>query len=295
MDGKFSANREDAGRKLMTHRIRHEVYEILEGPHIGKGRGKWAAIFFSVLIAVNVGAAVLETDPTYFQEYFPFFSALTIVSVGIFTIEYILRLWVCVENPLYSGARWGRLSYAASPLAIIDLVTLVPFYAVVFISNPDIAFLVRFSRILWILKLGHYTIALDTMAKVVRAKKEELSVAFFFLFLVLILSSSLMYYAENAAQPTKFTSILASMWWGVETLSTVGYGDIVPVTPLGKLIGSVVAISGIALFALPAGILASGFVAELRREKEEKSMGKAEIVCPNCGEVIKLEEVEGPK
>jgi voltage-gated potassium channel len=279
----------------MTHRIRHEVYEILEGPHIGKGRGKWAAIFFSVLIAVNVGAAVLETDPTYFQEYFPFFSALTIVSVGIFTIEYILRLWVCVENPLYSGARWGRLSYAASPLAIIDLVTLVPFYAVVFISNPDIAFLVRFSRILWILKLGHYTIALDTMAKVVRAKKEELSVAFFFLFLVLILSSSLMYYAENAAQPTKFTSILASMWWGVETLSTVGYGDIVPVTPLGKLIGSVVAISGIALFALPAGILASGFVAELRKEKEEKSMGKAEIVCPNCGEVIKLEEVEGPK
>jgi len=279
----------------MTHRIRHEVYEILEGPHIGKGRGKWAAIFFSVLIAVNVGAAVLETDPTYFQEYFPYFSTLTIVSVGIFSIEYILRLWVCVENPVYAGARWGRLRYAGSPLAIIDLVTLVPFYLVVFISNPDIAFLVRFSRILWILKLGHYTVALDTMAKVVRAKKEELSVAFFFLFLVLILSSSLMYYAEHAAQPTKFTSILASMWWGVETLSTVGYGDIVPVTPLGKLIGSVVAISGIALFALPAGILASGFVAELRKEKEEKSMGSTEIVCPNCGEVIKLEEVEGPK
>ncbi|MBP1928855.1 voltage-gated potassium channel [Methanolinea mesophila] len=279
----------------MTNTIRHEVYEILEGPHIGKGRGKWAAIFFSVLIAVNVGAAVLETDPTYFQEYFPFFSTLTIFSVGIFSLEYILRLWVCVENPAYAGSRWGRLRYAATPLALIDLVTLVPFYTVFFISNPDIAFLVRFSRILWILKLGHYTPALDTMAKVVRVKKEELSVAFFFLFLVLILSSSLMYYAEHAAQPTKFTSILASMWWGVETLSTVGYGDIVPVTPLGKLIGSVVAISGIALFALPAGILASGFVAELRKEKEEKQMGSGEIVCPNCGEVIKIEEVEGRK
>lgn len=279
----------------MTNTIRHEVYEILEGPHIGKGRGKWAAIFFSVLIAVNVGAAVLETDPTYFQEYFPFFSTLTIFSVGIFSLEYILRLWVCVENPVYAGSRWGRLRYAATPLALIDLVTLVPFYTVFFISNPDIAFLVRFSRILWILKLGHYTPALDTMAKVVRVKKEELSVAFFFLFLVLILSSSLMYYAEHAAQPTKFTSILASMWWGVETLSTVGYGDIVPVTPLGKLIGSVVAISGIALFALPAGILASGFVAELRKEKEEKHMGSGEIVCPNCGEVIKIEEVDDQK
>jgi voltage-gated potassium channel len=279
----------------MTHRIRREVYEILEGPHIGKGRGKWAAIFFSVLIAVNVGAAVLETDPTYFQEYFPFFTTLTIFSVGIFSIEYILRLWVSVENPRYAGSRWGRLRYAFSPLAIIDLVTLVPFYMIFFISNPDIAFLVRFSRILWILKLGHYTPALDTLAKVVRAKKEELSVAFFFLFLVLILSSSLMYYAEHAAQPTKFTSILASMWWGVETLSTVGYGDIVPVTPLGKLIGSVVAISGIALFALPAGILASGFVAELRKEKEEKSTGGGEIICPNCGEVIRIEEAGTPK
>jgi voltage-gated potassium channel len=279
----------------MTHRVRHEVYEILEGPHIGKGRGKWTAIFFSVLIAVNVGAAVLETDPTYFQEYFPFFTTLTIFSVGIFSIEYILRLWVSVENPRYAGSRWGRLRYAFSPLAIIDLVTLVPFYLIFFISNPDIAFLVRFSRILWILKLGHYTPALDTMAKVVRVKKEELSVAFFFLFLVLILSSSLMYYAEHAAQPTKFTSILASMWWGVETLSTVGYGDIVPVTPLGKLIGSVVAISGIALFALPAGILASGFVAELRKEKEEKSTGSGEIICPNCGEVIRVEEAGTPK
>jgi voltage-gated potassium channel len=279
----------------MTHRIRHEVYEILEGPHIGKGRGKRAAIFFSVLIAVNVAAAVLETDPAYFQKYFPFFTTLTIISVGIFSIEYLLRLWVCVENPVYAGHRSGRLRYAATPLAIVDLVTLVPFYTVFFISNPDIAFLVRFSRILWILKLGHYTPALDTMAKVVRAKKEELSVAFFFLFLVLILSSSLMYYAEHDAQPTKFTSILASMWWGVETLSTVGYGDIVPVTPLGKFIGGIVAISGIALFALPAGILASGFVAELRKEKEEKSMGSGEIVCPNCGEVIRIEEVESPK
>ena len=279
----------------MTHSIRREVYEILEGPHIGKGRGKLAAIFFSVLIAVNVAAAVLETDPTYFQEYFPFFTTLTVISVGIFSIEYILRLWVAVENPRYSGSGWGRLRYAFSPLAIIDLVTLVPFYMIFFISNPDIAFLVRFSRILWILKLGHYTPALDTLAKVIRVKKEELSVAFFFLFLVLILSSSLMYYAEHTAQPTKFTSILASMWWGVETLSTVGYGDIVPVTPLGKLIGSIVAISGIALFALPAGILASGFVAELRKEKEEKSMGSSEIVCPNCGEVIRIEEVGGPK
>jgi voltage-gated potassium channel len=277
----------------MTHRIRHEVYEILEGPHIGKGRGKWAAIFFSVLIAVNVGAAVLETDPLYFQEYFPFFTGLTIISVAIFTIEYILRVWVSVENPVYAGSRWGRLRYAVSPLALIDIVTLVPFYLVYFISNPDIAFLVRFSRILWILKLGHYTPALGTLAKVVRVKKEELSVAFFFLFLVLILSSSLMYYAEHDAQPTKFSSILASMWWGVETLSTVGYGDIVPVTPLGKFIGGIVAISGIALFALPAGILASGFVAELRKEREAKALGSAEIVCPRCGEVIRIQDAAG--
>jgi voltage-gated potassium channel len=128
--------------------------------------------------------------------------------------------------------------------------------------------------------LGRYSESLRTVTRVIRSKKEQLSVAVFVVAIMLVVASSAMYYLEHEAQPKTFSSIPAAMWWGVVTLTTAGYGDIYPVTTLGKVVGAMIALLGVGLFALPAGILASGFAEELRDRREEKQ------ICPHCGRAI---------
>ena len=142
----------------------------------------------------------------------------------------------------------------------------------------------RLFRLFRILKLARYSESLQTFVDVLRLKKEELMLMLFAIIILLIISSSLVYEAENEAQPEAFSSIPAAMWWGVVTLGTVGYGDIFPITPMGKLIGSFVVILGIGLFALPTGILASGFAEVLAKRKEERQKGRE--MCPHCGRYI---------
>lgn len=129
--------------------------------------------------------------------------------------------------------------------------------------------------------MSRYVKALDTLDDVIKEKKEDLIVPLAIILLLLVLASSVMYLAETDAQPDKFPNILATLWWGVATLTTVGYGDIFPIMPLGKFIGGVIAFLGIGLFALPTGILAAGFAEEVqkRRRKEVK-------ICPHCGKEI---------
>ncbi len=144
---------------------------------------------------------------------------------------------VAVEDPRYHLFLGGRVRYAFTPLALIDFFSVAPFVVFLFISTPDIVPYMRFARIFWILKLGHYSPALITMGKVLQAKRQEIFMTFFVIFVLLILFSGAMFFLEHQAQPEKFSSVLASMWWGVQTLSTVGYGDIIPITPLGRLLG----------------------------------------------------------
>jgi len=136
-------------------------------------------------------------------------------------------------------------------------------------------------RIFRLFKLGRYSSAMKTMARVLRNKKEELGITIFIVLLLLIIASSLMYFVENPVQPEVFSSIPAAMWWGVETLTTVGYGDVIPQTALGKALGMVIAILGIGMFALPAGILGSGFFEEVQSKRRESE------VCPHCGKEIR--------
>jgi voltage-gated potassium channel len=163
-------------------------------------------------------------------------------------------------------------------MAIVDLLAILPFYAPM-VVRLDLRFLraLRLIRILRLLKLGRYSQAMQTIARVVVAKKEELLVTAFVVFILLLLGSAGLYYAEHDAQPEAVPSIPAAMWWGVVTLSTVGYGDIVPVTPAGRFLGAVVALLGIGMFALPTGILGAAFVEEVRRRRA------ATRVCPHCG------------
>jgi voltage-gated potassium channel len=282
-----------------------QVYEILESRVFEHPLGKAIASALSLLIFFNVVAAVLETDTAIFTAYGHLLDTFAFFSVMVFTVEYVLRVWCCTENPEYAHPFFGRLRYMRSPMAIIDLLVILPLLLSPFlVSYHWIYAMVRFSRIFWILKIGHYSRSLETLGRVVSAKRGEMLTAFFIMFVLLILGSALIYFAEHDAQPQKFSSVLASMWWGVETMATIGYGDMVPVTPAGKIIAGLIALVGVGLFALPAGFLASGFVEEVKERKEgEQGHGCGQKVssalrtCPHCGkdlEEIPEKQQKGP-
>jgi voltage-gated potassium channel len=183
-----------------------------------------------------------------------------------------------------------------TPIAIIDLLVILPLIVSPFlVAYPEFYSFIRFSRIFWILKIGHYSASFKTLGRVLSAKRGEMFIAFFIMFVLLILGSALIYFAEHTAQPEKFSSVLASLWWGIETMATIGYGDMVPVTPLGKIIAGIVALLGVGLFALPAGFLASGFIEEVNRKKEERlgihqEMVAGSATCPHCGRNLRVDE-----
>jgi voltage-gated potassium channel len=205
------------------------------------------------------------------------FRAFEIFSVAIFTVEYLLRLWSCTAAEKYSWPLMGRLRFTFTPLAIVDLLAILPFY----LPQVDIDLrFVRIVRLFRIAKVGRYSRALSTFGRVAAAKRAELIAILSILVILLILASSLMYYAENDAQPDRFSSIPAAMWWGIATLTTIGYGDIYPITGVGKLLAGFVAVLGVGMFALPTGILGAAFVEEIQSAKRKRS------ICPHCGREI---------
>jgi voltage-gated potassium channel len=273
----------------MDATIKPRVYEILESRILEHPCGRLIAALLSILIFLNVIAAVLETDAAIFHSFGGMLDVFAVFSVLVFTVEYLLRVWCCTENPEFRDPVRGRLRYMRTPMAIIDLLVILPLLISPFlVASPGIFSLVRFSRIFWILKIGHYSASLKTLGRVLLAKRGEMFIAFFIMFVLLILGSALIYFAEHEAQPAKFSSVLASMWWGIETMATIGYGDMVPITPMGKVIAGIVALLGVGLFALPAGFLASGFIEEVNRKKEERlgvhrEMIAGSAICPHCG------------
>jgi len=269
-------------------RIRRRVYEILEVAEEGDRTSRAFDLFIVCLIALNVLALVIATVPA-FSPLSGAFRAFEAVSVVIFSLEYVLRMWSCPERTGETHPGRQRLRFAGSGMMLVDLFAILPFYITLAVPGAavlDLRFLraVRLMRIFRLFKLGRYSTAMKVLGRALKAKKEELGVAVFVVLILLILASSLMYFVENPAQPDVFPSIPAAMWWGVATLTTVGYGDVVPVTFLGKVLGSIVALLGIGLFALPAGILAGGFAAEVQRRKE------ADARCPHCGRKLESRE-----
>lgn len=260
--------------------LKQRLFDILHDDDVEDPLERSFNTFMLVVIFLSVISVILETDESIFAIGHTFFTAFEIITVALFTFEYLLRIWTCTMDPRYTSPILGRLKWAVTPMAIIDLASILPFY--IPSSGLDLRFLraVRLIRLFRLLKMVHYSQSLKTLTNVLRAKKEELLVTLFAGIIVLVLASSLMYYIEREAQPESFNSIPSSLWWGVATLTTIGYGDIYPKTALGKSLGSVIAILGIGLFALPSGIIAAGFTAELQNKK------KKAIVCPHCGEVI---------
>jgi voltage-gated potassium channel len=253
---------------------RRRIHEALDVQHAHDPLGRVVQPALAAMVLANVALAIAETVPGVAQRLPAPLRWFELFSMGVFAIEYALRLWTSAELTPFARPWTGRLRYALTPLMLVDLaVLLLPAWL-------DL----RPLRILRLFRLVRYSKRLMLLLRVVRDRAEELLVAMAMAAILLIIASTAMYWVEHRANPG-FDSIPATMWWGVATLTTVGYGDVTPITPLGKVLGGFVALLGVGLFALPAGILAGGFAEELQRLRKERQAGHAGHVprCPHCG------------
>jgi voltage-gated potassium channel Kch len=224
--------------------------------------------FIMVWVVVSVVAVVLESVASVHYVLNLEFIILDTIAVGVFSIEYLLRMYTVVESPNHKHAFFGRLKYAKTGNAIIDLLAVLPFFLEAFLHHLfDLRFL-RVFRLLRLLKLTKYTGSTQTLVTVIVREWPVMSASVFIMMLLVVLTASLGYLFEHEAQPDKFEHIPASIYWAVITLASVGYGDISPVTPIGRAMTIILAILGIGIFAIPSAILASAFSDQLRIERE---------------------------
>lgn len=267
----------------MYSRIKRRAYEIVEPTPEGDRPSHLFDTALITLIGLNLLAIALETIAPLGEQASGAFLVFEIVSVAIFTGEYLVRVWACTEDPDYAHPVKGRLRFAVQPLVLMDLIAILPFYIPLLVT-ADLRFVrsLRLLRVFRLVKITRYSESVEIIGTVLRSRRNALLSTLFVTFILLFMASVLMYLAERDAQPEGFSSIPAAMWWGMVTLTTVGYGDLAPATPLGRILGAVVALFGIGLFALPAGILGSAFVDEL----EARRSARRPPACPHCGKPI---------
>ena len=219
-------------------RLKKKIFLTLE---IGKGDDKLSKrvdVVIMTMILMNVAAIILETVESIHTEYIVLFKYFEYVSVVFFSMEYLGRVWTCTFMEKYKHPVWGRLRFMFTFLAVVDLLAVLPFYLPLFFAmDGRVLRLMRLFRIVRIFKMGRYSSAFNMITRVVSKRREELLITLTIVFVMLILASSFMYYVEHEAQPEVFKSIPETMWWGVATLTTVGYGDVYPITSLGKVLG----------------------------------------------------------
>jgi len=245
------------------------VAQVLESSGEQINRGRHLDFCLVLLILINVIAIVIESVQSIATEYRLYFIWIELISVGIFTIEYLSRLWACVDKEKYRNSGDShfkmRLKYITSPLALIDLLAILPSYLMLFVSF-DLRFL-RVIRLMRVFKLTRYSRAMQLLLQSFKEEASSLGAAFFIMAIVLILASCGIYLIEHDVQPDKFGSIPESMWWAMATLTTVGYGDVVPITPLGRFFGGLITVLSMGMVAIPTGLLASSFSEQLRKRR----------------------------
>jgi len=275
--------------------LKCRVYHLLDVDN----RSIASKIVQGVIIAMILFSAfslVLQSVSEYKLLYYSYFRVFDTISVTFFSIEYILRLWTITCDPRYAKPISGRIRYGFTFMQVIDLLAILPYFLSFVVFDLRVLRLLRVFRLLRIFRIMSYVRALTLIVGVLKKKAGELIITVIFLIFLLLIASSAMYYAENNAQPDSFPNIIASMWWAVITLTTVGYGDVYPITVIGKIIGGIIAIIGIGFFAFPTGILTSGFnevIQEYKQRKEgededdndEKEKDKdEEKTCSACGQ-----------
>jgi voltage-gated potassium channel len=265
----------DSAKPSPVKHVRHKtslrrlVYHMLGGEGHQDPWVRFVDYFLIGLILLNIFSVVLESVASLSIAHGPIFHAFDLISVAIFSVEYVFRIWTCVEsdNPAFRHPVLGRLRYMATPLAIIDLLAVLPFYLGMFVEIDLRA--MRVLRLLRVFKLTRYSSAMTMLIAVIKQESRAVGAILFIMAVMIVFSASVMYLFEHPVQPAAFPDIPAAMWWSVVTLTTLGYGDITPITPLGRMFGGFVAIMGVGMVALPSGILATGFAEQLRQRREE--------------------------
>jgi voltage-gated potassium channel len=251
----------------MAKTLKKRIFDVIESPDPEDWKGKCFDEFMIVLIVINVIAVVLETVESLAVAYGTIFQYFEYFSVTVFSIEYALRIWTADENDdqRFHPPVKGRVRFALTPMALVDAIAILPFYLQVFLAI-DLRFM-RVFRLLRLLKLTRYSAALQMLGAAVYGQRRALGAALVIIVTLLVFASSVIYLLEKDVQPEAFASIPQAMWWGLATLTTVGYGDVTPISVAGKVFGGFIMVLGIGMFALPAGILATAFGNEISKRE----------------------------
>ncbi len=248
--------------------FRQKVHALVFPSKFGGELQKIFDVFIGIWVLLSVMAVILESVESIHYILNLQFVILDGVAVAIFSLEYFMRLYACVEEPGHKNPIMGRFTQAKSPATFIDFIAILPFFLEVFLHHLlDLRFL-RVFRLSRLLKLTRNSDATEVLFRVIAREWPIMGAAAFIMGLLLVLTASLGYLLEHDAQPEKFENIPQSIYWAVITLASVGYGDISPVTPIGRAMTSVLALLGIGIFAIPAALLASAFSDELIKDRE---------------------------
>lgn len=287
--------------------LRQGIFKLIDDDNVAESRlnGRLSSVIM-FLIIVSIIAVILESDAVISANYKDWFIAFEVFAVFVFTLEYLARIYTAsLQYPHLSRGR-AVWKYITSPMAIIDFLAILPFYIELVLSILPMIFpsmeqstgmldlrfirVLRLMRLLRIFKLNRYNSSMKLIGDVMKEEKEKLFITIFMTGILLVLSSALVFTVEHDAQPEDFPNIYASMWWAIATLTTVGYGDVFPVTAMGKILSGVIALLGIGLVALPTGILSGSFVQAINEEKEAKKLREEGVEpeehshsCPHCG------------
>ena len=274
----------------MYRKIKQYMFSVIQPAESGNIASKVFDLIIMFFILLSVSTVFITTfDPPDDVQFW--LQRIETVSVGIFTVEYLLRIWTADLLYPESGFFGSRVKYMLSPLAMIDMMAILPFYLPMILPVDLISIrAVRLVRLLRMFKLNRYSEALSSIAKVFEHKAREIFASLFFVLILLIVASLLIYYAEHDAQPQQFRNAFSGLWWAVATLTTVGYGDIYPITPIGRVLGAVIAILGIGMVAVPTSILSAGFLEVLEKKNKEpdkkEEPASEKKYCPYCGKKL---------
>ena len=273
--------------------LKKRVFEIINKAEDGDLASKIFDWTIMALIALSIISIILESFADIYARYNTLFRIFEIITVVVFTAEYLLRIWTA--DLLFPEANHPRLKYVFSFMALIDLLAILPFYLPFF--SADLRFLrmmrlFRLFRLLRVFKLGRYLDALHVIVKVIRTSGPQLIMSVVICFFVMLFSAIVMYTVENPEQPEQFPNVISALWWAICTLTTVGYGDVYPITAVGKFFASVISLVGIGIIAIPTGIIAAGFNQVITGEKdgtERKQSETAAVESMNEEELLALQ------
>lgn len=255
------------GSALKLARARRRTYAILDGGATGDRVSQIVHLTLVTLVLFSVTVVILESVPSLDARFGTLFNAIEALVAVVFTLEYGLRLWASVEHaPLRGLTPWAaRWRYARSPAMMVDLLALLPFFLIFML--PDDFRVLLVLRLLRFFKLARYSPGMRSLMDAVVQERRALLACLVILGGLVIMSATVMFKVEGLAQPDKFGTIPDAMWWAIITLTTVGYGDAVPITPLGKIVAGITALGGLVMLALPVGIIATSFSEVIRRRE----------------------------